>query len=151
VLIAVLVHVLLRYTDIGRNIYAMGGNSTAARLAGINLNRYVIGCYVAVGIVAAIAGVLLTARTGSGQPTSGSQGLELESITAAALGGVAMQGGKGTITGTILAVILLGVLQNGLTILNVNSFWQDISQGFLLVLAVILQQRRRGTIAVGLP
>jgi ribose transport system permease protein len=111
----------------------------------------VIGCYVAVGIVAAIAGILLTARTGSGQPTSGSQGLELESITAAALGGVAMQGGKGTITGTILAVILLGVLQNGLTILNVNSFWQDISQGFLLVLALILQQRRRGTIAVGLP
>jgi ribose transport system permease protein len=151
VVIAVLVHLLLRYTDIGRNIYAMGGNSTAARLAGINLNRYVIGCYVAVGIVAAIAGVLLTARTGSGQPTSGSQGLELESITAAALGGVAMQGGKGTITGTILAVILLGVLQNGLTILNVNSFWQDISQGFLLVLALILQQRRRGTIAVGLP
>jgi ribose transport system permease protein len=151
VLIAVLVHLLLRYTDIGRNIYAMGGNSTAARLAGINLNRYVIGCYVAVGIVAAIAGVLLTARTGSGQPTSGSQGLELESITAAALGGVAMKGGKGTITGTILAVILLGVLENGLTILNVNSFWQDIAQGFLLVLAVILQQRRRGTIAVGLP
>jgi ribose transport system permease protein len=149
--IAVAVHLLLRYTDIGRNVYAMGGNATAARLAGINLNRYVIGCYVAAGLVAAVAGILLTARTGSGQPTSGSQGLELQSITAAALGGVAMQGGKGTITGTILAVILLGVLQNGLTILNVNSFWQDIAQGFLLVVAVILQQRRRGTRAIGLP
>ncbi|HEY2674399.1 MAG TPA: ABC transporter permease [Rugosimonospora sp.] len=151
VILALAVHLMLRYTDIGRNIYAMGGNATAARLAGINLNRYVVGCYIAAGLVAAIAGVLLTARTGSGQPTSGSQGLELQAITAAALGGVAMQGGKGTITGTILAVLLLGVLQNGLTILNVNSFWQDIAQGFLLVVAVIIQQRRRGLRAVGLP
>jgi ribose transport system permease protein len=94
---------------------------------------------------------MLTARTGSGQPTSGSQGLELQSITAAALGGVAMQGGKGTVSGTILAVLLLGVLQNGLTILDVNSFWQDIAQGFLLVIAVIIQQRRRGVRSIGLP
>jgi ribose transport system permease protein len=151
VIIAVVVHLLLRYTDIGRNLYAMGGNPTAARLAGINLNRYVIGCYVAAGLVAALAGIMLTARTGSGQPTSGSQGLELQSITAAALGGVSLRGGKGTISGTILAVLLLGVLQNGLTILNVNSFWQDIAQGFLLVVAVIIQQRRRGTRAIGLP
>jgi ribose transport system permease protein len=149
--IAVLVHLLLRYTDIGRNLYAMGGNPTAARLAGINLNRYVIGCYVAAGVIAALAGIMLTARTGSGQPTSGSQGLELQSITAAALGGVSLRGGKGTISGTILAVLLLGVLQNGLTILNVNSFWQDIAQGFLLVVAVVIQQRRRGTRAIGLP
>lgn len=151
VVIALAVHLMLRYTDVGRNIYAMGGNPTAARLAGINLNRYVIGCYVAVGVVAAVAGVLLTARTGSGQPTSGSQGLELQAITAAALGGTAMQGGRGTIPGTILAVVLLGVLQNGLTILNVNSFWQDIAQGALLILAVIIQQRRRGIRAIGLP
>src|SRR4051794_22615223 len=151
VVIAVLVHLLLRYTDIGRNLYAMGGNPTAARLAGINLNRYVIGCYVAAGVIAALAGIMLTARTGSGQPTSGSQGLELQSITAAALGGVSLRGGKGTISGTILAVLLLGVLQNGLTILNVNSFWQDIAQGFLLVVAVVIQQRRRGTRAIGLP
>ncbi|HZC72688.1 MAG TPA: ABC transporter permease [Jatrophihabitans sp.] len=151
VAIALAAHLLLRYTDIGRNIYAMGGNPTAARLAGINLNRYVIGCYVAAGLVAALAGIMLTARTGSGQPTSGSQGLELQSITAAALGGVSLRGGKGAIPGTILAVLLLGVLQNGLTILDVNSFWQDIAQGFLLVVAVVIQQRRRGTRAIGLP
>jgi ribose transport system permease protein len=151
IIIAVAAHLLLRYTDIGRNLYAMGGNATAARLAGINLNRYVIGCYVIAGIAAAIAGIMLTARTGSGQPTSGSQGLELQSITAAALGGVSLRGGKGAIPGTILAVLLLGVLENGLTILNVNSFWQDIAQGFLLVVAVIIQQRRRGTRAIGLP
>jgi ribose transport system permease protein len=104
-----------------------------------------------VGFIAAVAGVLLTARTGSGQPTSGSQGLELQSITAAALGGAALRGGKGTVTGTILAVLLLGVLVNGLTILDVNSFWQDVAQGALLIIAVVIQQRRRGTRAVGLP
>lgn len=151
VIIALAAHLLLRYTDVGRNLYAMGGNPTAARLAGININRYVIACYVMAGITAAIAGIMLTARTGSGQPTSGSQGLELQSITAAALGGVSLRGGKGAIPGTILAVLLLGVLQNGLTILNVNSFWQDIAQGFLLVVAVILQQRRRRMRAIGLP
>jgi ribose transport system permease protein len=149
--VALLVHLLLRYTDLGRNIYATGGNPVASRLAGISVNRYVVGCYVLVGVVAAVAGILLTARTGSGQPTSGSQGLELQSITAAALGGVALQGGKGSIVGTVLAVLLLGVLQNGLTILNVNSFWQDIAQGALLIAAVIVQQRRRGLRAFGLP
>jgi ribose transport system permease protein len=151
IIVAGLVHLMLRYTDIGRNIYAAGGNPIAARLAGINLNRYVVSCYVLAGFVAAIAGVLLTARTGSGQPTSGSQGLELQSITAAALGGVALQGGKGGIAGTVIAVLLLGVLQNGLTILNVNSFWQDIAQGALLVVAVVIQQRRQGLRAYGLP
>ncbi|KIF78419.1 sugar ABC transporter permease [Streptomyces sp. 150FB] len=151
IIVAALVHLMLRYTDIGRNIYATGGNPTAARLAGINLNRYVVGCYILAGFVAGIAGILLTARTGSGQPTSGSQGLELQSITAAALGGVALQGGKGGISGTILAVLLLGVLQNGLTILNVNSFWQDIAQGALLIVAVVIQQRRKGPRAYGLP
>ncbi|HTW25534.1 MAG TPA: ABC transporter permease [Acetobacteraceae bacterium] len=150
-LVAVLTQLMLHYTDIGRNIYAVGGNATAARLAGIPLNRYIIGVYVLVGLVAAVAGVLLTARTGSGQPTSGSQGLELQSITAAALGGCSLQGGKGTIVGTMLAVILLGVLANGLVILDVNSFWQDIAQGGLLVIAVVIQQRRSGARGVGLP
>lgn len=104
-----------------------------------------------VGLVAGLAGILLTARTGSGQPTSGSQGLELQSITAAALGGVALQGGRGTIVRTILAVILLGVMENGLIILTVNSFWQDIAQGALLVIAVVIQQRRANSQGVGLP
>jgi ribose transport system permease protein len=151
IVVAVLVHLMLKYTDVGRNIYAMGGNPVASRLAGININRYVVGCYVLAAVVAAVAGILLTARTGSGQPTSGSQGLELQSITAAALGGVALQGGRGGIPGTILAVILLGVLQNGLTILDVNSFWQDIAQGALLIVAVVIQQRRRGVRAFGIP
>ncbi len=151
VVVAVIVALVLQFTDIGRNIYAIGGNNTAARLAGINLNRYIIGVYMVVGLVGGLAGVLLTARTGSGQPISGSEGLELEAITAAALGGAALQGGKGTIVGTVLAVILLGVLSNGLTVLGVNPFWQNVAKGALLVIAVVIQQRRSGQRAVGLP
>ena len=151
VVVAVLAHVLLRYTSIGRNIYAVGGNDIASRLAGININRYIIGVYIVTGAVAAIAGILITARTGSGQPVSGSEGLELEAITAAALGGAALKGGKGTIAGTILAVILLGILTNGMTLLGVNSFWQNVAKGGLLVVAVIIQQLRSGERRIGLP
>ncbi|MEV0575207.1 MULTISPECIES: ABC transporter permease [unclassified Streptomyces] len=151
IVVAVAVHILLRYTDIGRNIYAIGGNDTAARLAGININKYLICVYALIGIVAAIAGILLTARTGSGQPTSGSEGLELKAITAAALGGAALKGGKGGIGGTLLAVALLGALENGLTVQGINSFWQNVAQGALLVIAVVIQQRRSGERAVGLP
>jgi ribose transport system permease protein len=150
-IVAVIAALVLKFTDVGRNIYAIGGNETAARLAGINLNRYIIGVYVVVGVVGGLAGVLLTSRTGSGQPISGSEGLELEAITAAALGGAALQGGKGTIAGTVLAVILLGVLSNGLTVLGVDPFWQNVAKGGLLVVAVIIQQRRSGQRAVGLP
>lgn len=150
-LIAAAVHVLLTYTDIGRNIYALGGNDTAARLAGINLNKYLLSVYALTGMVAAVAGVLLTARTGSGQPTSGSEGLELQAITAAALGGCALKGGKGGIGGTLLAVALLGALQNGLTVQGINTFWQNVAQGLLLVAAVVIQQRRGRERAVGLP
>ncbi|MFI6154495.1 ABC transporter permease [Kitasatospora sp. NPDC051170] len=150
-LIAAAVHVLLTYTDIGRNIYALGGNDTAARLAGINLNKYLLSVYALTGTVAAVAGILLTARTGSGQPTSGSEGLELQAITAAALGGCALKGGKGGIAGTLLAVALLGALQNGLTVEGINTFWQNVAQGLLLVAAVVIQQRRGRERAVGLP
>jgi ribose transport system permease protein len=151
VVVAVLCHIVLRYTTIGRNIYAVGGNDIASRLAGININRYLLGVYMATGAVAAVAGILITARTGSGQPVSGSEGLELEAITAAALGGAALKGGKGTIAGTILAVILLGVLINGMTLLGVNTFWQNVAKGSLLVAAVIIQQLRSGERRIGLP
>ncbi|MFG2630709.1 ABC transporter permease [Streptomyces sp. NPDC048473] len=151
IVVAVTVHLLLKYTDIGRNLYAIGGNDTAARLAGININKYLISVYALIGIVAAIAGILLTARTGSGQPVSGSEGLELKAITAAALGGAALKGGKGGIGGTLLAVALLGCLENGLTVQGINTFWQNVAQGALLVVAVVIQQRRSGERPVGLP
>lgn len=151
IVVAATMHLLLKYTDIGRNLYAIGGNDTAARLAGISINKYLICVYTLIGVVAAVAGILLTARTGSGQPVSGSEGLELKAITAAALGGAALKGGKGGIGGTLLAVALLGCLENGLTVEGINTFWQNVAQGALLVIAVVIQQRRSGERAVGLP
>ncbi|NUT37817.1 MAG: ABC transporter permease [Hamadaea sp.] len=150
-LVAAAIHVLLRYTDIGRNVYAIGGNAVAARLAGIHLNRYVISVYAVMGAVAAVAGVILAARTGSGQPTAGSEGLELKAITAAFLGGCAIAGGRGGVGGTLMAVAILSALDNGLTVVGVNPFWQNVAQGGLLVVAVVVQQRRAGVRAVGLP
>jgi ribose/xylose/arabinose/galactoside ABC-type transport system permease subunit len=101
------------------------------------------------GLIAGLAGILLTAKTTSGQPISGSQGLELASITAALLGGAALNGGKGTVVGAFLGVTILGVLENGLTLLSVSSFYQDVARGSLLVAAVILQEFRWGGIRRG--
>jgi ribose/xylose/arabinose/galactoside ABC-type transport system permease subunit len=140
--VAIVVHVLLRYTVWGRNIYAIGGNPIAARLSGVNLNRYRLSVYVLSGIGAAIAGIVLTARTHSGQPQSGSQGLELEAVTAALLGGCSLSGGRGTVIGTMLAVVLLGTLTNGMILLGIQSFYQLVAKGALLVLAVAIQQYR---------
>jgi len=150
-LAALVAHLVLRYTDLGRNIYAIGGNDVAARLAGININRYILSVYVVTGVVAAFAGVLITARTGSGQPVSGSEGLELQAVTAAALGGCALQGGRGTIAGTMIAVLLLGVLDNGIVLFGVNPFWQNVARGALLVVAVVIMQLRSGERRVGMP
>lgn len=140
--VALAIHVLLRYTVPGRTIYAIGGNPIAARLSGVNLNRYRLAVYTLSGIGAAIAGIVLTARTQSGQPASGSQGLELEAVTAALLGGCALNGGRGTIVGTVLAVLLLGTLTNGMILLGIQSFYQLVAKGALLVLAVAIQQYR---------
>jgi ribose transport system permease protein/L-arabinose transport system permease protein len=134
--------VLLRYMDIGRNIYAMGANAAAARLAGLGLDRYKLGIYTLSGAAAGLVGVLLTARTTSGQPASGSQGLELEAITAAVLGGAALSGGKGTVVGALLGVFVIGTLNNGMILLNVPSFYQLVAKGLLLVFAVVIAERR---------
>jgi len=142
VAVAILFFIFLRFTDIGRNIYAMGGNPVAARLSGINLNAYKFGIYTLSGIVAGLTGVILSARTTSGQPISGSQGLELQAITAAVLGGCALSGGKGTIGGTILGVLILGTLNNGMILMNVPTFYQLLARGLVLVVAVMIQEWR---------
>lgn len=142
VIVAILVHIVMTYTDFGRAIYAIGGNATAARLAGINLSRVRILMYVLSGSIAGLAGVLLAARTTSGNPVNGT-GLELQAITAVFLGGAATAGGKGTIFGTFLAVILVGVLNNGMNLLGFNTFVQRIALGFLLVAAVAISQWRQ--------
>jgi len=141
-LVAALFHILMRYTDFGRAIYAIGGNAVAARLAGITVRRVKIGMYILSGAAAGLAGVLLTARTTSGNPING-QGLELQAITAVFLGGAATTGGKGTIVGTVLAVVLVGVLNNGMNLLGVNTFYQRVALGVLLIGAVAISQWRQ--------
>ena len=137
--------VLMGYTVIGRNIYAIGGNPLVARLAGLNVRGYQIAIYTLSGATAGLAGMLLAARTGSGQPISGSDGLELEAITAAVLGGCALTGGKGTVVGGLLGVLIIGVLDNGLILTSVPTFYQMVAKGILLIAAVIIaeQQGRR--------
>lgn len=141
--VALIMHVVMRYTDFGRAIYAIGGNATAARLAGINLRRVRIGMYVVSGAIAGIAGVLLTAQTTSGNPING-RNLELQAITAVFLGGAATAGGRGTIVGTVLAVLLVGVLNNSMNLLGVGQFYQRVALGLLLVFAVAVSQWRQG-------
>ncbi len=142
VIVAIVVHVLMTYTSFGRAIYAIGGNATAARLAGINLSRVRVLMYMLSGGIAGLAGVLLTARTTSGNPINGT-GLELQAITAVFLGGAATAGGKGTIFGTFLAVILVGVLNNGMNLLGFNTFVQRVALGLLLIAAVAMSQWRQ--------
>jgi len=142
VIVAILVHILMSYTDFGRAIYAIGGNATAARLAGINLSRVRVLMYMLSGGIAGLAGVLLTSRTTSGNPVNGT-GLELQAITAVFLGGAATAGGRGTIFGTCLAVILVGILNNGMNLLGFNTFIQRVALGLLLIAAVAISQWRQ--------
>jgi ribose/xylose/arabinose/galactoside ABC-type transport system permease subunit len=142
VLVAIIYHVIMKYTDFGRTVYAIGGNTVAARLAGINITRNKIAMYMLCGATAGLAGVLLTARTTSGNPING-VGLELQAITAVFLGGAATTGGKGTIVGTVLAVLLVGVLNNGMNLVGVGTFYQRVALGVLLIAAVALAQWRQ--------
>jgi L-arabinose transport system permease protein len=142
IVVVAIFFVLMRYTIIGRNIYAIGGNPVVARLAGLNNTRYQIGVYVLSGVAAGLGGLLLAARTGSGQPISGSDGLELQAITAAVLGGCALTGGKGTIIGGLLGVIIIGVLNNGMILTSVPTFYQMVARGLLLIFAVLVAEHQ---------
>jgi len=140
--VAIVAYFVMSSTVFGRSIYSMGGNPAAARLAGINLNRMRLWIYAISGALSGLAGVIVTARTSSGQPASGTQGLELEAITAVFLGGALLAGGKGTIVGSMLAVLLLAVLSNGMNLLGIPTFYQLVAKGLLLVLAVAIGQWR---------
>lgn len=140
--VAVFAHFVMRTTVFGRSIYSMGGNPDAARLAGINLTKMRFYIYAISGALSGLAGVIVTARTSSGQPASGTQGLELEAITAVFLGGALLSGGKGTIIGSMLAVLLLATLSNGMNLLGIPTFYQLVAKGLLLVLAVAIGQWR---------
>lgn len=139
IVVAVLFYIFLNYTYYGRHLYAIGGNAVAAGLTGINIQKYKLGIYALSGLVAGVAAIILTARSNAGQPNAGTN-LELDAITAAALGGTALSGGKGSVLGTILGVLILGVLNNGMILLGVSQFYQFILRGVLLILAVLIQR-----------
>lgn len=141
VLVFAIGHFVLAFTTLGRNIYAMGGNAEAARLSGIDLQRYRIGLYTTSGALAGLSGVILTARLGSGQPIAGA-GLELTAIAAVVLGGTSLAGGVGSMFGTALGVLVLGTLNNGLILLRIPAFYQFLARGAVLLLAVGLDHYR---------
>lgn len=136
------VYFLLEHTTFGRRIFAIGGNPVASRLAGINLDRNKLIVYMLSGLMAGIAAILYTARTKSGQPVSGSEELAIQAITAAILGGVSLKGGKGNVFGVVLAVLIIGTLNNGMILLSVPTFYQRVARGLLLIIAVIIQNLR---------
>ncbi len=139
---------ILRRTTFGRSIYIVGGNKKAAFLAGLKPQRITLYLYMLMGALASLGGIILAARMTTGQPAS-SVGLEFDAITAAVLGGTAFSGGVGTISGTVLGVIILQGFNNGLLILNVPSFWQYVARGILLLVALGFdffrkQKRKKG-------
>lgn len=132
---------ILGFTRLGRYAYALGSNEEAVRLSGIAVDRYKIAIYVISGLLAAIAGMVMMARLSSAQPTGG-QMMELDAIAAVVIGGASLMGGRGTIFGTIVGVAIIGVLRNGLVLLDVSAFWQQLVIGVVIVLAVALDQIR---------
>jgi len=134
-----IIHCIMNFTSFGRSVYAVGGNAEAARLSGINVGFVKIAVMAIVSALAAIAGIMLSSRLLSGSPTSGT-GWELDVITAVIIGGTSLMGGAGRIWGTLIGVIFLGILGNGMTLLNVSEYWQLISRGILIFAAVLINQ-----------
>lgn len=137
----VLLALLLRITHFGRYVYAVGGNPEAARLIGLPVRRVQLLLYVISGLSGAVAGTMLAAMLGAAAPNAASPHL-LTVIAAIILGGTSLAGGRGSVWGTLIAVMILGTLNNGLTLLNVTSFWQDVTRGVVLLLAVGVDQLR---------
>lgn len=134
--------IVLNKTTYGRHVYAFGGNRNATKLSGVKIKFVEMIVYVISALMAGIVGVILAARISSGQPTAGT-GYELDAIAAVAIGGTSMSGGIGTLSGTILGFIIIGVLSNSLTLLNVSSFYQQIVKGAIILIAVLMDMRSK--------
>lgn len=128
---------ILHKTKFGSRVYAVGGNREAAKFSGINIALIEISVYTICGTMAGIAGIILSSRMLSAQPTSGT-GAEMDAIAAVVLGGTSLSGGVGTIAGTIIGALFIGVLNNGLNILGISSYWQEVIKGIVIVIAVLV-------------
>jgi ribose/xylose/arabinose/galactoside ABC-type transport system permease subunit len=145
IVLYIIASLVLRYTRYGRNLYAVGSNEYAARLAGINTRRIKFSSYVISGVMASLAGVILVAQLSLGRDDAGA-GSELEVITAVVLGGVSMAGGKGNLVGVIIAVLILGVIRNGMVhiqeVFGISYYWREVVKGLILILAISIDAAR---------
>lgn len=133
---------LLNFTQFGRHVLAVGGNEKAAIVSGINSARIKFTCYVLSGITSAVAGIVLAARTQTGQPVAG-EGYELDAITAVVIGGASLSGGSGSILGAVVGMLIIGVMTNGLDLLNVSSYYQKVIKGVIILVAVLSDRAKK--------
>ncbi|MDG0837935.1 MAG: ribose ABC transporter permease [Staphylococcus equorum] len=138
----IILYILLHKTVFGRQTYAMGGNEKAAFISGIKVNKLKIMIYSLAGLMSAMAGAILTSRLNSAQPTAG-MSYELDAIAAVVLGGTSLTGGKGRILGTLIGVLIIGVLNNGLNLLGVSSFYQQVVKGVVIIIAVLIDRKNK--------
>ena len=141
ILLALITWVLLNHTKFGKNIYAIGGNIVAAEVSGVNVQKNLIKIYMYAGMLAGLAGLVLSARLNTGQPGMG-VAYELDAIAATTIGGTSHSGGIGTIQGAVVGALILGVLNNGLNLMGVSAYWQQIIKGGIIVAAVIIDMRK---------
>jgi ribose/xylose/arabinose/galactoside ABC-type transport system permease subunit len=134
-------HIFLSQTRYGRYVYAVGGNAEAARLSGINVKRYLFLVYVLIGVLAAVAGIILASRLGAGDPKSGMM-WELTVIAAVVVGGTSLNGGEGSIVGTFFGALIIGVVNNTLNLMNVDAYWQQVVLGSVILSAVLLDRMK---------
>lgn len=140
-IVFIVLFILLHKTIFGRHTYAIGGNEIASKISGIKVNRVKILIYGISGLMSALAGAILTSRLNSAQPTAGTA-YELDAIAAVVLGGTSLTGGKGRIVGTLIGVLIIGVLNNGLNLLGVSSFYQQVVKGVVILIAVLIDRKK---------
>lgn len=133
---------ILKNTAVGRYVYAVGGNEDATKLSGINVDRVKLFVYGINGLLAALAGIIITSRLSSAQPTAGS-GYELDAIAAVVLGGTSLAGGVGSIFGTVVGALIIGILNNALNLMNVSSYYQLLLKGLVILVAVLLDRKQK--------
>ena len=139
--VALIAHFMLSRTRFGKYTYAIGGNEQAAFICGVNVDRHKIMVYAFAGLMTSIAAVVMTARVSAGQPSAGIM-FELDAIASAVIGGTSLQGGLGTIGGTVVGTLIIAVMNNGLQLLGVSSYWQQILKGVIIITAVVLDTMR---------
>ena len=141
IVVVIITAFIMNRTKMGRHIYAVGGNAQAAVFSGIKVSKVKFFVHAFSGVMAGLAGIILASRMYSGQPTAG-EGAEMDAIAAVVVGGTSMAGGSGKIGGTVIGALIIGILNNGLNLLNVSSFWQDVVKGIVILLAVLIDYFR---------